>query len=257
MSRIVPSVAVSAIDRLLPQGVQPHTMLIGGAVAGAIDVIDAIPAELLLLEGQAYADFLIALANLKAGVQRWQADARNAQIRADNILTIRTLLTTCPDAAPSLATAGLAFIQDTDLRESLRLDISSANRLLAESEWKASTVLAGSVIESLLLLALSGLDVTTLEKAKAVAQKRLAWKNLPTDLKDWGLNQYLEVACDAKVLGEQTATQIRLAKDFRNPIHPGRAARLEQVCERGSALTALAAVEATVRELSAARNATP
>jgi hypothetical protein len=43
MPRIVPSAAIAAIDRLLPGGVQPHTMLIGGAVAGAIDVIESIP----------------------------------------------------------------------------------------------------------------------------------------------------------------------------------------------------------------------
>jgi hypothetical protein len=46
-----------------------------------------------------------------------------------------------------------------------------------------------------------------------------------------------------------TATQAKLAKDFRNPIHPGRAARLEQKCQRPDALSALAALEHVVRDL--------
>ncbi|MCI1909012.1 MAG: hypothetical protein LKI99_04780 [Acetobacter fabarum] len=43
---------------------------------------------------------------------------------------------------------------------------------------------------------------------------------------------------------------ILIAKDFRNLIHPGRAQRLGQVCDRATALTALAAVESIARDLS-------
>jgi hypothetical protein len=47
-----------------------------------------------------------------------------------------------------------------------------------------------------------------------------------------------------------TATQARRAMDFRNLIHPGRAQRLAQVCDRRTALAALAAGEMVVRCLS-------
>ena len=48
----------------------------------------------------------------------------------------------------------------------------------------------------------------------------------------------------------QLATQTRLAKDFRNLIHPGRAQRQGQTCDRATALSAVAAVEHIVRCLT-------
>lgn len=52
------------------------------------------------------------------------------------------------------------------------------------------------------------------------------------------------------VIQPDTAALIRLAKDYRNPIHPGRAQRLGQMCDRGTARAALAAVDAVVRDLT-------
>lgn len=42
----------------------------------------------------------------------------------------------------------------------------------------------------------------------------------------------------------------RLAKDFRNLIHPGAAQRLAQNCDRATALSAVAAVEHVVRDIT-------
>jgi hypothetical protein len=52
------------------------------------------------------------------------------------------------------------------------------------------------------------------------------------------------------VIKDETATEATLAKDFRNLIHPGRSVRLQQVCDRATALTALASVEHVIRDLS-------
>jgi hypothetical protein len=70
------------------------------------------------------------------------------------------------------------------------------------------------------------------------------------DLERWNLHEYIEVAEALGVITPDTATQARLAKDFRNLIHPGRAARLGQTCDRGTALSAVAAVEHVVRDLT-------
>ena len=66
----------------------------------------------------------------------------------------------------------------------------------------------------------------------------------------WHLHEYVEVAAHLGIIKPDTATLVRLAKDFRNLIHPGRAARLGQKCDRATALGALAAVEAVVRDLA-------
>jgi hypothetical protein len=53
-----------------------------------------------------------------------------------------------------------------------------------------------------------------------------------------------------KLITGDTAQLVRLAKDARNLVHPGRAARLDQKCNRATALTALAAVEAVADDLT-------
>jgi hypothetical protein len=79
---------------------------------------------------------------------------------------------------------------------------------------------------------------------KAISHKPSA------DLKQWTLHEYIEVAFALNLIKSETAIQARLAKDFRNLIHPGRAARLGQVCDRGAALSAVAGIEHVVRDLT-------
>jgi hypothetical protein len=57
------------------------------------------------------------------------------------------------------------------------------------------------------------------------------------------------------VIKADTRTQARLAKDYRNLIHPGRAARLTQKCDRGTALVTVAAVELVIRDLTLSKTA--
>jgi hypothetical protein len=71
-----------------------------------------------------------------------------------------------------------------------------------------------------------------------------------TSPEDWGLHEYIEVSVELGVISSDTAVQCRLAKNYRNLIHPGRAARLSQACDRATALSAEAGVEHVVRDLS-------
>jgi hypothetical protein len=64
------------------------------------------------------------------------------------------------------------------------------------------------------------------------------------------LFQYIEVAVELKLITADTAIAARLAKDFRNLIHPGRAKRLGQECNRGTTLSAVAALEHVVNDLT-------
>jgi hypothetical protein len=70
------------------------------------------------------------------------------------------------------------------------------------------------------------------------------------DLERWDLHDYIEVAAELAVINPDTATQSRLAKDYRNLIHPGRTLRLGQKCDRATALSAVAGVEYVVRDLT-------
>jgi hypothetical protein len=66
----------------------------------------------------------------------------------------------------------------------------------------------------------------------------------------WDLYEYVEVADRLKIIKPDTATLVRLAKDFPQSDPPGRAARLGQKCDRSTACTALAAVDAVARDLT-------
>jgi hypothetical protein len=161
----------------------------------------------------------------------------------------------CPDESPSPATVALAFISDTALRDSIRLDIGAADRDLINGEWKGATVLAGAATEALLLWAIqeeerksAGAILSAISKLKAAG----TLKPLPkaADIERWRLIDLIEVAREMRLIEEDTAQQAGLGKNFRNLIHPGRVARLGQSCGRGTALAALAAVELVVRDLS-------
>src|SRR5207302_8326160 len=130
-------------------------------VSALVDLAERIPDELLVLDPDKYTALLATLAVLRTSVGAWQAGVRHHAVSSISavpgvhvVTALRHACAACPDEAPSSQTTGLAFITDSELRESIRLDMSAAHRNLAEEEWKGATVLAGSGIEALLLWAL-------------------------------------------------------------------------------------------------------
>ena len=271
MPRVVPSDVVVLIDRMFRWASQPvrpgqsppqlgaqHT----SAVAAVMDAVEHVPDALLALSGASYTSLIAGLAACRAAVRAWGAGDRVTYLSAvpgfgdqHAVQLIRQALADCPDQFPSPTTTELTFIPEADLRASIRLDISAANQDLAEGKWKGATVLAGSAIEALLLWALQ-----EREKSKpgevCTAVGALVGQTLHRDPgsdlegQGWHLHEYLKVAAHLKIITDDTAALVRLAKDFRNLIHPGRAARLGQKCDRSTALAALAAVEAVARDLT-------
>jgi hypothetical protein len=110
---------------------------------------------LITISGEDYADLVHGLESLGHSVDRWNArggdDPPNYIKDKSPVAIVREMLSRCPDASPSPATNELAFISDVALRESIRLDVSTASSALHNGEWKAATVLAGSAVEALLL----------------------------------------------------------------------------------------------------------
>jgi hypothetical protein len=124
-------------------------------------------------------------------------------------------------------------------------DLSTAATSLHNGEWKAATVLAGAASEALLLWALAQ------DEAASLLAARTAAKPEKRPMLEWGLETMIGVAEDRKLIGEATAKQGRLGKDFRNLIHPGRAVRTRQICDKATAYGAIAAAEAIARDLKA------
>ena len=104
------------------------------------------------------------------------------------------------------------FITDRNFRESLTNDFREITTCQENGSWKAVHVLAGSIVEALLIeylvvskTNLPGQDPLKLDLAGAVA------------------------AClKAGVVTPQSSSLCDVIRDYRNLIHPGRAIRLKQ-----------------------------
>ncbi len=156
-----------------------------------------------------------------------------------------------PDEVPSPSTQMLPFITDVTLQNLLRNDVSSVNRALSNGEWKAATVLAGSVVEALLLWALSTKSQSERDAAIAACHNSCSQfpANLKPNLSSWKLFQMVAIAAQLNLISEAARKQADLCRDFRNLIHPAKELR-EGVCDRGTALSAVAAIELVVRDLT-------
>ena len=122
---------------------------------------------------------------------------------------------------------------------------------MSNGEWKAATVLAGSAIEALLLWALGQRPTADIAKATTALLASGEISRQPdSNLERWDLHEYNEFAFNLRLLENDTYIKINLAREYRNLIHPGRAQRLGQICDRGTALSCVAALEHVVRDLT-------
>lgn len=264
MPRVVPSQVVELIDQLFPEARMEteggkKILLSKGTlfkVAGIVNLVEQIPPELMILNSSQFSEYATSVASMKTMLGQWQFQGDYSYTvipglrKLSPVTLIRQGLAVCPDEFPATDTAELSFISDEKFRSNLRIDYSAVNNALSNSEWKAATVLGGSVVEALLLWALQQRDSVEVQETvkKLVTNKVL--KDLGGDLNQWHLSAYIEVAAELKVIGQATATQAKLAKDYRNLIHPGRVERLGQVCNRGTALTTVAALVQVVDDLT-------
>ena len=261
MPRTLPSQVVKFIELLFSDWVKAgeRQTLVSGMpdmtfkFQAVIDLVDQIPPELITLKDEEYAIFSASVSAIRWNIKHPVERDRGGFVihlhpirefgNVNPIALISDMLRKCPDEFPSANTSELEFIEETDLRHSLRNDLSAISRALTNNEWKAATVLAGSVLEALLLWTLNK------DRPQAIATRHAKLKKLRS-MESWDLLDYIEAAVELQVIKERTANQARLAKDFRNLIHPGRSVRLGEICNRGTAFGAVAAVELVIEDLA-------
>jgi hypothetical protein len=256
MARVYPTQVVAFIERMFPDGMQQspekiRTWRFGHTyaeqLAALIEMVDQIPPELMPAEASKYFELTASRATIREVLETWRS--RGGVGTLDHISALGDLhpvglihraLFGLPDALPSSDTVTLQFLCDPDFELSLRTDISTASSALRNSEWKAATVLAGSVIEALLFWELK-------QHPQGEVRKLAIRKD---DLDRWHLPQYIEAAGKFECVGKDTITGAQMAKDYRNLIHPGASERTGQVCDLGSAHHAVAALDHVVRDLT-------
>lgn len=123
------------------------------------------------------------------------------------------------------------FITDQAFRRTLEGDYAEMLACIEVEAWKAAHVLAGSIVEALLV-------------------EYLLRQNDPDPLK-MSLAELVETCKAAKVLSARTADLSAVIRSYRNLIHPGRSLRLGDHPDRDGAIVARTLVSIIVREVAA------
>ncbi|MEX2271233.1 MAG: hypothetical protein WD690_07180 [Vicinamibacterales bacterium] len=217
-------------------------------LSALLHLLDAMPEELMPTDPDRYMDLVLGMNAIKHAVEVWRSGDQKTILKPlkrwgglNAVALVMKGLSAAPDEAPALTTKGLPFIPDAADRTALQNDIAGVERAIQTGEWKAATVLAGSIIEALLLWALSQDAKSALGAAAAPKGKN--------DLGRWDLADLIRVAGELKVIGNETAKQADLARDYRNLIHPAVAVRRKMVADRPTAFGAFAGMDLIAGDL--------
>ena len=128
--------------------------------------------------------------------------------------------------------ADFNFIINPELREGLESDYRELRACLKAQSWKAVHVLAGSIVEAILIDALSGVGVDQ------------------STLENMVLAPLISLAKDKGILPDEAVELSTVIRKYRNLIHPGRVKRLEKTVDRSGAIVAAEVVEIITKEVA-------
>jgi hypothetical protein len=137
------------------------------------------------------------------------------------------------------------FVKDDELRKIVQRDYKElALVLFPGGAWKSTVVLAGSIIEAILVDKIE-LDPPTAAKAMASqeAPKRKGGAAIPID--EWNLEHLIEVGADIGVIPKTRAEAFdQSLRHYRNYVHPKREIKEKYPCQEGEAEMAKGALDA-------------
>src|SRR2546423_1015687 len=132
------------------------------------------------------------------------------------------------------------FIATPEFRQSLESDYAELLKCAEAEAWKSVQVMAGSIVEALLI-----------DYLVVTASKRTGKDPLKMDLAEAVTICKLE-----KVISDRSADLSSVIRSYRNLIHPGRLVRLnEEQPSQGSGRIAIALVELIVEDVAKVRRA--
>src|SRR5947209_3270960 len=120
------------------------------------------------------------------------------------------------------------FVTDDDLRASLDADYAELTKAVSGGLWKSAHVLAGSIIEAVLI-----------DYLLAVRHKNLG----DDELLKFDLGKAITACRDEGILTEETVNLCTVVRQYRNLIHPGRVKRLSVEVDEQRATVAFSLVK--------------
>lgn len=261
---MVPSEIVAWLDSEFPNLGRDSNFVLGLPYVGFCRALNDALATIdpsLLPDARAQRDLMGCRGILLHCIESWSRDPRNSPDTVDRLSpkdqrkvlwVVWDTLKKCPDRLPPEKLTSLLFVGDESYRNQLRIDLADIEALSRGKQWKAATVMAGSLAEALLCDQVSRVPE---------AQRESAVKSLigsgefdgapPQDFLRWNLNQYCHVCAHLGLIKKNTKTLLLEAKNFRNLVHPGRQLREGLKCSPGTALAAIAALTRVIEDLEA------
>jgi hypothetical protein len=132
--------------------------------------------------------------------------------------------------------ASFDFITDEGLRASLEHDYAEVHACIQSRAWKAVHVLAGSIIEAVLLDFLQTADYGAKGKIDPLKMQ---------------LQDLIEACKNERVLSNKTVQLSAAVQSYRNLIHPGRLIRLNESVTESGATVVRALLDIILNEVSA------
>ena len=124
------------------------------------------------------------------------------------------------------------FITDEDFRTILEADQKEIRQCAESKAWKAIHVLAGSIIEAVLIDYL-------------IAEEHVS----RDDALKMDLGKAVKLAAEKSIISKKSAALSSVIKEYRNLIHPGRSIRMSETTSAASARIAESLVEMILAEI--------
>jgi hypothetical protein len=126
------------------------------------------------------------------------------------------------------------FISDDNFRKNFDSDFSELEICLSNNAHKSVLILAGSIIEAVLIDYLISLDKEDLNKDQ---------------LLKWSLNKAIDKCAELEIISQKSKNLSDVVRDYRNLIHPGRAIRTQTFPDGNDAIVAKSLVEIIIKEI--------
>ncbi len=144
------------------------------------------------------------------------------------------------ELSPISPTKDFTFVNNKELRGIIERDFGWLYKSLAVEAWKPVIILAGGLIEALLL------DKLSTDETKARSSSKAPKEN---DLKKWDLDNLIDVAVDLSYINIGVEKLSDAVRHYRNLVHPGNELRSGLKIEPEEAKIAIEVLNMIIRDL--------
>jgi hypothetical protein len=192
-------------------------------------------------EPEAQADFMMLLADMSMATQVFSTDYSHT---AEYLRQWLPILDRYRGADSGGVSRRFPYLSDPDLQSIVERDyIELRLKLFPSGAWKSSVIMAGSMLEAILFDRLADPKWNPRAVASAAAHtKGTTPKSIP--IKDWRLENLIDIAVEIKLLPSGTADTIhQVLRDYPNFVHPKKEIRAAHSCTEAEAMLSLGALD--------------